>query len=76
MMPPNLPRWISSDLAVHGVFYYFLVTCLQTLNFGNGFTLALCLSFLPDTDGEYPAKCVFKEQRIFLSPYTENLEET
>uniref|UniRef100_A0A8D2BMW5 Elongator complex protein 2 n=1 Tax=Sus scrofa TaxID=9823 RepID=A0A8D2BMW5_PIG len=28
----------------------FEVTCLQTLNFGNGFTLALCLSFLPDTD--------------------------
>nr|KAF6422281.1 elongator acetyltransferase complex subunit 2 [Rousettus aegyptiacus] len=27
------------------------VTCLQTLNFGNGFTLALCLSFLPNTDG-------------------------
>uniref|UniRef100_A0A9L0SMU3 Elongator complex protein 2 n=1 Tax=Equus caballus TaxID=9796 RepID=A0A9L0SMU3_HORSE len=26
------------------------VTCLQTLNFGSGFTLALCLSFLPDTD--------------------------
>ncbi|XP_016051455.1 PREDICTED: elongator complex protein 2 isoform X2 [Miniopterus natalensis] len=26
------------------------VTCLQTLNFGNGFTLALCLSFLPNTD--------------------------
>ncbi|XP_055272951.1 elongator complex protein 2 isoform X2 [Moschus berezovskii] len=26
------------------------VTCLQTLNFGNGFALALCLSFLPDTD--------------------------
>ncbi|XP_077609921.1 elongator complex protein 2 isoform X1 [Crocuta crocuta] len=26
------------------------VTCLQTLNFGNGFTLALCLSCLPDTD--------------------------
>ncbi|XP_048662279.1 elongator complex protein 2 isoform X5 [Marmota marmota marmota] len=30
------------------------VTCLQTLNFGNGFALALCLSFLPNTDGEYP----------------------
>ncbi|XP_032458349.1 elongator complex protein 2 isoform X2 [Phocoena sinus] len=26
------------------------VTCLQTLDFGNGFTLALCLSFLPNTD--------------------------
>nr|XP_054100114.1 elongator complex protein 2 isoform X3 [Callithrix jacchus] len=26
------------------------VTCLQTLNFGNGFALALCLSFLPNTD--------------------------
>ncbi|XP_036177217.1 elongator complex protein 2 isoform X4 [Myotis myotis] len=26
------------------------VTCLQTLSFGNGFTLALCLSFLPNTD--------------------------
>ncbi|XP_025786817.1 elongator complex protein 2 isoform X4 [Puma concolor] len=26
------------------------VTCLQTLNFGNGFTLALCLSYLPSTD--------------------------
>ncbi|XP_014636836.1 PREDICTED: elongator complex protein 2 isoform X2 [Ceratotherium simum simum] len=26
------------------------VTCLQTLNFGSGFTLALSLSFLPDTD--------------------------
>ncbi|KAB1258358.1 Elongator complex protein 2 [Camelus dromedarius] len=26
------------------------VTCLQTLNFGNGFTLALCFSFLPNTD--------------------------
>ncbi|XP_003995190.2 elongator complex protein 2 isoform X2 [Felis catus] len=26
------------------------VTCLQTLNFGNGFTLALCLSYLPNTD--------------------------
>lgn len=26
------------------------VTCLQTLNFGSGFTLALCLSFLPNTD--------------------------
>lgn len=45
-------------LVVHGVFYYFLVTCLQTLNFGNGFTLALCLSCLPDTDGEYPAKYI------------------
>ncbi|KAB1258355.1 Elongator complex protein 2 [Camelus dromedarius] len=28
------------------------VTCLQTLNFGNGFTLALCFSFLPNTDGD------------------------
>nr|KAF6471223.1 elongator acetyltransferase complex subunit 2 [Molossus molossus] len=27
------------------------VTCLQTLSFGNGFTLALCLSFLPNIDG-------------------------
>nr|KAF6358201.1 elongator acetyltransferase complex subunit 2 [Pipistrellus kuhlii] len=27
------------------------VTCLQTLSFGDGFTLALCLSFLPNTDG-------------------------
>nr|XP_055089810.1 elongator complex protein 2 isoform X3 [Symphalangus syndactylus] len=26
------------------------VTCIQTLNFGNGFALALCLSFLPNTD--------------------------
>ncbi|XP_032277142.1 elongator complex protein 2 [Phoca vitulina] len=26
------------------------VTCLQTLNFENGFTLALCLSYLPNTD--------------------------
>ncbi|XP_076991723.1 elongator complex protein 2 isoform X2 [Tamandua tetradactyla] len=26
------------------------VTCLQTLNFGNGFALALSLCFLPDTD--------------------------
>ncbi|CAK6447995.1 unnamed protein product [Pipistrellus nathusii] len=26
------------------------VTCLQTLSFGDGFTLALCLSFLPNTD--------------------------
>ncbi|XP_008053702.1 elongator complex protein 2 isoform X4 [Carlito syrichta] len=26
------------------------VTCLQTFNFGNGFALALCLSFLPNTD--------------------------
>ncbi|XP_069324201.1 elongator complex protein 2 isoform X3 [Eulemur rufifrons] len=26
------------------------VTCLQTLNFGNGFALALCLSFLPNTN--------------------------
>ncbi|NP_001311394.1 elongator complex protein 2 isoform 7 [Homo sapiens] len=26
------------------------VMCLQTLNFGNGFALALCLSFLPNTD--------------------------
>ncbi|XP_054439516.1 elongator complex protein 2 isoform X3 [Pteronotus mesoamericanus] len=26
------------------------VTCLQTLNVGNGFTLAICLSFLPNTD--------------------------
>nr|XP_020030356.1 elongator complex protein 2 isoform X2 [Castor canadensis] len=26
------------------------VTCIQTLNFGNGFTLAVCLSFLPNTD--------------------------
>uniref|UniRef100_A0A8C8YSB1 Elongator complex protein 2 n=1 Tax=Prolemur simus TaxID=1328070 RepID=A0A8C8YSB1_PROSS len=26
------------------------VTCLQTLNFGNGFALALCLSFLPNID--------------------------
>nr|KAF6471226.1 elongator acetyltransferase complex subunit 2 [Molossus molossus] len=26
------------------------VTCLQTLSFGNGFTLALCLSFLPNID--------------------------
>ncbi|XP_032101199.1 elongator complex protein 2 isoform X2 [Sapajus apella] len=26
------------------------VTSLQTLNFGNGFALALCLSFLPNTD--------------------------
>uniref|UniRef100_A0A8C7BSR4 Elongator complex protein 2 n=1 Tax=Neovison vison TaxID=452646 RepID=A0A8C7BSR4_NEOVI len=26
------------------------VTCVQTLNFGNGFTLALCLSYLPNTD--------------------------
>uniref|UniRef100_A0A452RQ65 Elongator complex protein 2 n=1 Tax=Ursus americanus TaxID=9643 RepID=A0A452RQ65_URSAM len=26
------------------------VTCIQTLNFGNGFTLALCLSYLPNTD--------------------------
>ncbi|KAM7228719.1 hypothetical protein CapIbe_020007 [Capra ibex] len=26
------------------------VTCLQTLNFGNGFALTLCLSFLPNID--------------------------
>ncbi|XP_068849927.1 elongator complex protein 2 isoform X6 [Capricornis sumatraensis] len=26
------------------------VTCLQTLNFGNGFALVLCLSFLPNID--------------------------
>ncbi|XP_012657461.1 elongator complex protein 2 [Otolemur garnettii] len=26
------------------------VTCLQTLNFGDGFTLAVCLSFLPNTN--------------------------
>nr|XP_044991190.1 elongator complex protein 2 isoform X2 [Jaculus jaculus] len=26
------------------------VTCLQTLNFGNGFVLTVCLSFLPNTD--------------------------
>ncbi|GAB5579457.1 elongator complex protein 2 isoform X2 [Prionailurus iriomotensis] len=30
------------------------VTCLQTLNFGNGFTLALCLSYLPNTDVVVP----------------------
>uniref|UniRef100_H0WXX5 Elongator complex protein 2 n=1 Tax=Otolemur garnettii TaxID=30611 RepID=H0WXX5_OTOGA len=29
------------------------VTCLQTLNFGDGFTLAVCLSFLPNTNDTY-----------------------
>lgn len=69
MMLSNLSSWISSEVVVHCVFYYFLVTCLQTLNFGNGFALALCLSFLPNTDGEYPVKYILKEQYICILSY-------
>ena len=62
----SLSRWVSSELVIHGVFCCFLVTPLQTLNFGNGFTLTVCLSFLPNTDGEYPVKFILKENYIFL----------
>ena len=58
-------------LVVHGVFY-FLVTCLQTLNFGNGFTLALSLSYLPNTDGEYPAEYTLKQQYRCLAGSVEH----
>ncbi|KAF6087935.1 elongator acetyltransferase complex subunit 2 [Phyllostomus discolor] len=37
------------------------VTCLQTLNFGDGFTLTVCLSFLPNTDGTKTAFAVTLE---------------
>ena len=54
----------------------FLSDMPSDLNFGNGFALALCLSFLPNIDGEFPAKCILKEQHIFISPYNQDLRET